>query len=249
MNVLRNLWTVLTALATFGGAFAFLYSIINFIKGSNMKATLKNPYKKMAIYSFLFTCIVAFLFYVFGGFEHSKIDNAKHPQTENKIKKSVLFAPVKTKLDTPYNKPFVTRRKRYNPVIPKVDTSKNSNKVDNSVTVKGDDNHIVGGSGNSVGVNGDQYNGVNQRQLNKAYKKIILDVIPDNKKDTIIIRFNTDKESRTFMDEIAKYLRGKGYEHVIPLVDLGLYGDDDLIAKPFAGKYFIFVYPESNVNQ
>ena len=91
--------------------------------------------------------------------------------------------------------------------------------------------------------------GVKQRRLNDTYKKIIFNVIGDHKEDTIMVRFNVDKESRVFKDEIVKYLQSKGYKNVIPIVALWLYGDDDLVAKPFAGKYAILIFPESNVKK
>ena len=261
MNILHNVWTVLCVLSTIGSASAFIYVIYQFTKKawghSKVKAKLINPYKRILIVSASAMVISVLLFYVFGGFESSnKTDTESKPHNITASKLNTDKPSVKKQDSTlilskghSHNKSLSVGYKKDAKEISKPDTSKLVQSNDNSVTVQGNDNHLVGGTGNTIGVNGDEYIGIKQRHLNDVYKKKIGDVIPPNTQDTIIVRFNSDKESRNFKDEILEYLRYRGYKNIIQLIKLGMAEDDDIVVKRFAGKYIILVFPESNVNQ
>ena len=94
------------------------------------------------------------------------------------------------------------------------DTSKS--KTNNSINVTGDKNHVVGGTGNFVGINGDVY--VNaEKKLSDNYLKNIGDAV-----DFLVQKKNFDKNAIEVMtlqycnypdisQQIIDYLKKRGY--------------------------------------
>jgi hypothetical protein len=165
-------------------------------------------------------------------------------------KPNPVTSPLKQRVDTPNNKPDIKHR-RHNSTIPKTDTSKKIVQVDNSVTVKGDNNHIVGGTGNSVGVNGDVYTGVKQRSLTDPELQNILSYLDSKEQGIKFYLINADSQSQNLQREIQSKLITRGYKLFYPGGTID--NNNDIYNKISVEKISygvrITIYPSSNVNQ
>lgn len=86
-------------------------------------------------------------------------------------------------------------------------------KIQASTTVEGNNNHIVSGTGNNVGVNGDiniaKY--IQQRHLTRQTLEYILSNIPDTATNVVFNLPMSDKEALNYANEIYNEMRHLGY--------------------------------------
>jgi hypothetical protein len=107
--------------------------------------------------------------------------------------------------------------------------------------------HNITGNQNYVGVNGDVYEGLRQRQLDDAIKAYLLTSIP-NKASRIEVSYSTDREGVTYGMEIYNWLRDQGYLLSRRSYDAAPLNFDKVVVEPNPNNYYIVhVYPQSNV--
>src|SRR5258708_13873212 len=116
----------------------------------------------------------------------------------NTVKSDTVYKLIQSKKDT------VTIYKesiKYIPLNTLTTTKIKSKKVDsivkNESSVNGNNNHVVTGDGNLVGVNGDIVNGIKQRHINDAILSYILISIP-NKDSKINFLLSGGKEGLNY---------------------------------------------------
>ncbi|HEY4327747.1 MAG TPA: hypothetical protein VGN20_27445 [Mucilaginibacter sp.] len=122
------------------------------------------------------------------------------------------------KLDDLNSKPIYHKKKESvkieKPItILKRDRSKKEVKKDNSITVQGDGNHIVGGEA-KVDVNGDIINGLRAREVTKELLDDIIKHYPDKNSSIGILRSALDDESLAYEEKLFKALKNIGYSKV-----------------------------------
>jgi hypothetical protein len=174
-------------------------------------------------------------------------------------KKAQIFQPKHLdsilKSDTPNNVDTKLKRKLKHKTsissIEKSEASKPMIKEDNSIKVDGNDNHVVGGTGNSVGVNGDMYLGVKQRHLSKSELQNILSKLDNKEQGIKFYLINPDRESQNFQQEIQSKLTAQGYKTFYPGSTTDNTNDiyDKINVDKISYGIRITIYPSSNVNQ
>ncbi len=92
---------------------------------------------------------------------------------------------------------------------------KDTSTVKNNTTISGGKNHIVTGNNNNVGVNGDQYLGIKQRNISPQIIQYLLSKLP-KKDESITFLFAGDKETMTFATQIYNELIARGYSKISP---------------------------------
>ncbi len=106
MNVLSNVWTVITAIGVVYGLISSILTVkehVKKIKGNNMKKIFEHPLKSNLFWSLIGTILCAILFYIFGGFD-----------TDRREKKYLLDNKQQIKTQSP----------QINPTVKILDTSK-----------------------------------------------------------------------------------------------------------------------------
>src|ERR1700744_5047715 len=164
------------------GVASNIITVTDYFKKSKllkMKVSLQNPYINPLIWSLAFTTIIVILFFLFGGFNFIKAYLHSSENSTTLSKKEIPNVKIDKVDTTKTNIPnrSIHKKLKSNSITNinsmeshhgKVDTSKSKSTQDNSITVQGNDNHVVGGSNNHVGVNGDVYTGIKQRHVNEA---------------------------------------------------------------------------------
>lgn len=126
------------------------------------------------------------------------------------------------------------------------DNQANQNNATNKGVVgNGNDNHVISGNGNNVGVNGDVVNGLKQRHLTEnEYDMISLQIPFDSK---IMILVSGGKEAWNYTNELYRALLNSGYKDIKASNWMDPDGYDSIGVQRNGNSVTIKIYPESNV--